>query len=145
MGSPSSDETGESELHLRVRRHRRLLGLGSLAPSSSSGGSQLVVLDSVVVEQQMRAVRTHLEEMVKNASYHMRRDELWKRMLYGQPRTDAKPGQVGEEKCYSAPKIKVSIPSNTFSHSRYSMFVFPIIYISIPNFPCFHSPVPVPL
>jgi hypothetical protein len=56
------------------------MGYG-LMPTPSVA-SQLV-LDKSKVRGQMQAVCTHLETVVQNALHHMRKDELWKRMLYG--------------------------------------------------------------
>ncbi len=56
------------------------MGLGSLATSS---GSSLTVLEEDLVETQMQCLRTHLEITIDNGLIHMRKDELWKRMLYG--------------------------------------------------------------
>lgn len=86
-------EETESELNAKVRAHRRKLGFGSL-----SGGSPAsrVVLDKAVIDEQIRGVQTHLETTIRNALYHIRRDELWKRMLYGKGRNaqDPKPVHV---------------------------------------------------
>ncbi len=39
----------------------------------------------------MRSLKVHLEGVVKSAQHHLRRDELWKRMVYGrQVRVDAR-------------------------------------------------------
>jgi hypothetical protein len=91
--SDNEGETAESELNAKVRAHRRKLGFGSL-----SGGSPAsrVVLDKTVIDEQIRGVQTHLETTIRNALYHIRRDELWKRMLYGKERSaqDPKPVHV---------------------------------------------------
>lgn len=34
-------------------------------------------------EDQMRSLKVHLEGVVKSAQHHLRRDELWKRIVYG--------------------------------------------------------------
>ena len=80
--SPNSIDADneESALGLKVREHRRRMGFGSL--SSPSAASQ-VVLNTSLIDEQMRNVQSHLENVVRNALYHMRRDELWKRLLYG--------------------------------------------------------------
>ena len=77
--TPTSDSE-ESNLNLQVREHWRRLGLRLMAAPSAT--AQLL-LDQDKVERQTHAVRTHLEEVVQNALHHMRKDELWKRMLYG--------------------------------------------------------------
>lgn len=94
--TPSDNEgetTTESELNAKVRAHRRKLGFGSL-----SGGSPAsrVVLDKTVIDEQIRGVQTHLETTIRNALYHIRRDELWKRMLYGKEKNapETKPVHV---------------------------------------------------
>ena len=80
--TPSDNEEGEteSELNVKVRAHRRKLGFGSLSTGTSASR---VVLDKSMISEQIRGVQTHLETTIKNALYHMRRDELWKRLLYG--------------------------------------------------------------
>ncbi len=75
-----AEEEEESDLHLKVQEHRRKMGYG-IRPSGSPA-SQLV-LDKEKVEGQIHAVRTHLESVIQNALHHMKKDELWKRMLYG--------------------------------------------------------------
>ena len=70
----------ESDLHLKVMEHRRKMGFGSLATPSAA--SQ-IVLDRERVDQQMHGVQTHLEAMIQKALHNMRKDELWKRMVYG--------------------------------------------------------------
>ncbi len=43
-------------------------------------------------EDQMHSLKVHLEGVVKSAQHHLRRDELWKRMVYGKHlRGDARP------------------------------------------------------
>ena len=97
--SDNEGETAESELNAKVRAHRRKLGFGSL-----SGGSPAsrVVLDKTVIDEQIRGVQTHLETTIRNALYHIRRDELWKRMLYGKERNaqEPKPVHVSQKSDY---------------------------------------------
>ncbi len=73
----------DSDLKLKVREHRRKMGYGLMSTPASQ-----VILEKSKVEGQMDAVRTHLETIVQNALHHMRKDELWKRMLYGVPHTN---------------------------------------------------------
>lgn len=89
--SDNEGESTESELNAKVRAHRRKLGFGSL-----SGGSpaSCVVLDKALIDEQIRGVQTHLETTIRNALYHIRRDELWKRMLYGRERNAQEPKPV---------------------------------------------------
>ena len=82
--SPEEATVIESELHLSVRKHRMKLGLDPLLKPTSA--SQLV-LDDQLIGQHMARLRVHFEGVVKEAIHHMRRDELWKRMLYGRYRT----------------------------------------------------------
>ena len=77
---PPTAISEESDLNLKVREYRRKMGYGLL--STPSVASQLV-LNEAKVEGQMHEVRTHLERVVQDALHHMRKDELWKRMLYG--------------------------------------------------------------
>lgn len=88
LNAADSDE--ESALGLKVREHRRKLGFSSL--SAPSAASQVVVNTSLI-EGQMRNVQTHLENVIRNALYHMRRDELWKRLLYGHNMTQHTDGR----------------------------------------------------
>jgi hypothetical protein len=92
---PSPDElaqqSSETELHLSVRKRRMKLGLD---PHQRSVSSQLVV-DGALIAEHMRSLQGHFEGVVKNALHHMRRDELWKRMLYGGHKTDpSKPAMM---------------------------------------------------
>ena len=80
-------EAVESSLNIQVRENRSKMGFGSL--SSPSAASQIVV-DKEKVEKQMQRVSTHLEEMTRKALHHMRKDELWKRMLYGTKSPDGR-------------------------------------------------------
>ncbi len=70
----------ESDLNLKVREYRRKMGFGSL--STPSEGSE-IVLDQSKVDQHIRGVQAHLEAMIQSGLHHMRKNELWKRMLYG--------------------------------------------------------------
>ena len=82
---PPTVPAGEkSDLNLKVREHRRKMGYGLM--STPSVASQLV-LDKTKVQGQLQIVRTHLETVVQSALHHMKKDELWKRMLYGVPHT----------------------------------------------------------
>lgn len=86
---PSPEDPGhesDSELHLSVRKHRLKLGLDPLLRSSSSAAR--LVQDEGLIQEHMHSLQSHFESMVKNALHHMRRDELWKRMLYGRHRTE---------------------------------------------------------
>lgn len=80
-------QSTESELHLSVRKHRLKLGLEPVLRSSTA--SQLVLNESLIQEH-VRSLEEHFEGIVKNAVHHMRRDELWKRLLYGRCRTESK-------------------------------------------------------
>ena len=73
-------EEVDSDLRLKVEEHRRKMGYG-MRPSASPASQQ--VLDAEKVEGQIHAVRTHLEAVIQSALHHMKKDELWKRMLYG--------------------------------------------------------------
>ena len=65
-----------------------------LDPHQRSVASQLVV-GGALIKEHMRSLQGHFEGVVKNALHHMRRDELWKRMLYGGHRSDpAKPASM---------------------------------------------------
>lgn len=77
----------ESELHLSVRKRRLKLGLDPLLRPSTA--SQLV-LDGSLIQEHIRSLQGLFEGIVKNAVHHMRRDELWKRMLYGGYRSEPK-------------------------------------------------------
>ena len=44
----------------------------------------------------MKGLQIHLENLVSRAQCHMRRDELWKRMLYGRPKSEGKPSSVSD-------------------------------------------------
>ena len=74
----------ESELHLSMRKRRIKLGLD---PQLRSTASQLV-LDGNLLCEHVQSLQGHFEGIVKNALHHMRRDELWKRMLYGRYRSE---------------------------------------------------------
>ena len=80
---PLAGPQEESDLNLKVREHLRKMGFGL---STLSVASQ--VLDEVKVQDQLRAVCTHLEAVVQEALHHMRKNELWKRMLYGVPHSN---------------------------------------------------------
>ena len=99
--SDNEGEVAESELNVKVRAHRRKLGFGSLNADSAASR---VVLDKTLIDEQIRGVQTHLETMTRNALYHIRRDELWKRLLYGREKSvqDPKPTHVSTS--YSACK-----------------------------------------
>lgn len=88
------DLTGstESELYLSVRKHRLKLGLEPMLQVSSTA-SQLV-LDGSLIQEHIKSLEEHFEGVVKNAVHHMRRDELWKRMLYGRYKTEYKQSMV---------------------------------------------------
>ena len=87
----SLSTSSETELHLTVRKRRLQLGLD---PNQRPAAS-LLVTDEGLVKEHMRSLQGHFEGIVKNAMHHMRRDELWKRMLYGGHRTDpAKPATM---------------------------------------------------
>ena len=52
----------------------------------------------------MKGLQIHLENLVSRAQCHMRRDELWKRMLYGRPKSEGKPSSVSRRyNTYSSP------------------------------------------
>ncbi len=51
--------------------------------STPSHASQLT-LDSQLISEHMVGVKVHLEEACQGALSHMRRDSLWKRLVYGQ-------------------------------------------------------------
>ena len=89
--SDNEGEEAESELNAKVRAHRRKLGFGSLSGGSAASR---VVLDKALIDEQIRGVQTHLETTVRNAAYHVRRDELWKRLLYGKERNVLEPKPV---------------------------------------------------
>ena len=89
--SDNEGEEAESELNVKVRAHRRKLGFGSLSAGSTASR---VVLDKSAIDEQIRGVQTHLETTIRNALYHIRRDELWKRMLYGKARNIQEPRPV---------------------------------------------------
>lgn len=72
-------EGGESDFNIKVREHRRKMGL----LSTPSQASQLT-LDSQLIGEHMVGVKGHLEEACQGALSHMRRDYLWKRLVYGQ-------------------------------------------------------------
>ena len=57
------------------------------------------MLNTAMIEEQLQGLRDHLRGIVKAAQSHMRRDELWKRMVYGPPKTDAKPSSVSDLLC----------------------------------------------
>lgn len=70
----------DSDLNLKVKEHRRKMGYGLMdAPSAASQ----ILLYQEKVDRHTHAVRTHLESVIRKALHHMRKDELWKRMLYG--------------------------------------------------------------
>ena len=66
-----------SELNIKVREHRRKMGLLSTPPPASH-------LHAEFMQEHMTGVKSHLEEACQEALSHMRRDVLWKRMVYGQ-------------------------------------------------------------
>lgn len=81
---PDFEESNkESELNIKVREHRRKMGFGSLTTPSLA--SQ-IVLNQFLIEEHMRGVKGHLHKVGQDALCHMRRDVLWKRLLYGQLR-----------------------------------------------------------
>lgn len=71
------------------------MGFGSLATPSAA--SQLM-LDKDKLEQHLQSVQAHLEGIIQNGLHHMRKDELWKRMLYGS-------GSTGMETKDSRPAV----------------------------------------
>ena len=75
--SPLGDSEDVSELNMKVREHRRKMGLLSTPPPASH-------LDAEFMQEHMTGVKGHLEEACQEALSHMRRDSLWKRMVYGQ-------------------------------------------------------------
>jgi len=89
--SPDDTTVIESELHLSVQKHRMKLGLDPLLKPSTA--SQLV-LDGRLIHEHIQGLQVHFESIVKNAVHHMRRDELWKRMLYGRHRSEPRPSVV---------------------------------------------------
>lgn len=89
--SPDDTTVIESELHLSVQKHRMKLGLDPLLKPSTA--SQLV-LDSRLIHEHIQGLQVHFEGVVKEAIHHMRRDELWKRMLYGRHRSEPRPSVV---------------------------------------------------
>ena len=88
-GSDGGDggEEGESDLHTRVKSHRKKLGLSFL---SSSPSVTPVMIDEDTMAVQMKALGEHLEEIVRRAQSHLQRDALWKRLIYGKPKAEAK-------------------------------------------------------
>ena len=70
--------------------------VGKTDSKSLSLPRQQVVLDVAVMEEQLRELREHLQDVIKSAHCNMRRGELWKGMLYGKQRTDTKPSSVRE-------------------------------------------------
>ena len=56
--------------------------MGPVSEATPSATSQLM-LDQEKVGQQLLSVQAHLEDIVRTGLYHMRKDDLWKRMLYG--------------------------------------------------------------
>ena len=85
---PTLSPGPESELHLSVRKRRLKLGLDPfLRPSTASQ----LVLDGSLIRLHIQGLQVHFESIVKNAEHHMRRDELWKRMLYGRYRAEPRP------------------------------------------------------
>jgi hypothetical protein len=85
---PSPEEpaahASDSELHVSVRKRRIKLGLDAHLRSKASR----LVVDGGLIREHMRSLQGHFEGIVKSALHHMRRDELWKRMLYGRYRPD---------------------------------------------------------
>lgn len=79
----------ESELHMSMRKRRLKLGLDPLHRSTASR----LISDGKLVHEHMQSLQGHFEGIVKNAMHHMRRDELWKRMLYGKYRSE--PNKAG--------------------------------------------------
>ena len=86
---PIPGSSSETELYLSMKKQRIKLGLD---PNVHSEVTQQLVSDEGLVREHMRGLQRHFERIMTNALHHMRRDELWKRMLYGGHRTDpAKP------------------------------------------------------
>ncbi len=79
VGYCDDEGTESSEFSVQVREHRRRMGL----LSTPSQASQLV-LNTGLIAEHMTGVKVHLEEACQGALSHMRRDALWKRMVYGQ-------------------------------------------------------------
>lgn len=75
---PDPVDSDESDLNLKVREHRRKMGFGPLAATSVAS-----LLDHDKVEQQLQGVRAYLESIINDTQHHMRKNDLWKRMLYG--------------------------------------------------------------
>ena len=74
---------------VQVKEHRRRMGLGSLTTPSASIQQ---VLEHEQIEQLGHSMKTYLEDVIQNGLHRMRKDELWKRMLYGNsdPAADSK-------------------------------------------------------
>jgi hypothetical protein len=70
----------QSELHLSVQSHRRKLGYGSL--NTPTGGSSVVINESIINEE-MKGLKRHFYNVIMAAQSHVKRNELWKRLLYG--------------------------------------------------------------
>ena len=87
----TSDNEGEEAESAKVCAHRRKSAFGSLSRGSAASR---VVLDKTLIDEQIRGVQTHLETTVRNAAYYVRRDELWKRLLYGKERNVLEPKPV---------------------------------------------------
>ena len=105
-GQSSNESTSlrsqESELHVSMRKRRMKLGLDPLHCSTTSQ----LISDGRLVKEHMQGLQGHLEGIVKNAMHHMRRDELWKRMLYGRYRSDPSKPAVTQ--------VSTTFPSSIF-------------------------------
>jgi len=56
------------------------MGLGSLATPSASIQQ---VLEQQQVQRLVHSMKRYLEDVIQKGLHHMRKDELWKRLLYG--------------------------------------------------------------
>ena len=110
----------DSELHLSVKKHRLKLGLDPLLrPSSSSSSASRLVQDDSLVREHMQSLQGHFEGIVKNALHHMRRDELWKRMLYGRHRTEPTKPSVVQVSLSIILVVRVNTVAKYFLSVRY--------------------------
>lgn len=115
LPQPPHQQAEESDLNHKVREHRRKMGYGLMATPSTASQHMLAREN---VESRLHAVRTHLEGMIREALHHMRKDELWKRLLYG-----ASYSSEGRSVCYtyvvassgSVNMFACSFPSMTWS------------------------------
>lgn len=89
------------------------MGFGSLATPSAACEQ---MLDQDKVEQQLHSVQTHLEGIVREGLHHMRKNELWKRMLYGSSNT-------GPD---SRPAVLVDLSYHDFRDLLYMVTEYPL-------------------